>query len=56
MKDSEFPKNSVISAQVNLGTSFIISYAGSDCEVRLGRRITVTDNSTYIQQQNAYHI
>jgi hypothetical protein len=32
-----------ISAQVNLGTSFIISYKGSEWEVRLGRIITVTD-------------
>ena len=42
-------KNS-ISATVNLGTSFVLSYSGNECEVRLGRKITVTDQSTYIQR------
>ena len=52
MADSESSSqhNCAISAQANLGTSFILSYQGSECEVRLGRIITVTDQSTYIQQ------
>ena len=35
--------DNIISAQVNLGTSFIISYKDSEYEVRLGRVITITD-------------
>jgi hypothetical protein len=57
MKDSEsladMHDEYMISAQVNLGTSFILTYRGSECEVRLGRRITISDSGTYIQQQHA---
>jgi hypothetical protein len=41
--DSESPNTSMISTHVNLGTSFLVSYRGEECEVRLGRRITVRD-------------
>ena len=33
----------VVSAQVGLGTSFLVTYRGEECEVRLGRRIMVRD-------------
>ena len=42
---SDFPGNHM-SATANMGTSFLISYKGVECEVRLGRRITILD--TYI--------
>ena len=51
MTDSNSPNVRVISAHANLGTSFILSYNGSECEVRIGRKITVTDQSTYAQTQ-----
>ena len=31
-----------ISATVNLGTSFLVWYDGFECEVRVGRRITIS--------------
>ena len=43
--DSDAPGRH-ISAPASLGTSFLVSYKGSECEVRLGRRITVLDSDT----------
>jgi hypothetical protein len=43
--DSDAPGRH-ISTQVGLGTSFVVSYKGQECEVRLGRRITVLDPDT----------
>lgn len=43
IRDSEAPEEAVLSTTVNLGTSFLVSYNGKECEVRLGRRITVRD-------------
>jgi hypothetical protein len=42
IEDSDAPAP-CISATVNLGTSFLIWYEGVECEVRIGRRITVSD-------------
>jgi hypothetical protein len=54
MTDSlaDAPGDPFISVQVKLGTSFILVYKGCECEVRLGRRITITDQGTYIQHSN----
>lgn len=41
--DSMSSGDRVLSVKANLGTPFIISYRGNECEVRLGRKITVTD-------------
>ena len=43
--DSEAPGRHV-SSPARLGTSFLVAYKGSECEVRLGRRITVLDSDT----------
>lgn len=45
IRDSDDPDTPGISALVNLGTSFVVSYHGEECEVRLGRKITVRDAS-----------
>ena len=33
---------------VKMGTSFVLEYRGLECEVRLGRRITVLDGDHHI--------
>lgn len=45
IKDSENESESetVLSVVVKLGTSFLLTYNGDECEVRLGRRIMVKD-------------
>ncbi len=43
--DSDSPGKH-ISTLVSLGTSFIVAYKGLECEVRLGRRITILDSDT----------
>ena len=44
IRDSEHQSDAhVVSAQVGLGTSFLVTYRGEECEVRLGRRIMVRD-------------
>ncbi len=45
IRDSDSPDTPGLSALVALGTSFIVSYQGDECEVRLGRKITVRDAS-----------
>lgn len=45
IKDSDSPDTPAISSIVNLGTSFVVTYQGEECEVRLGRKITVRDAS-----------
>jgi hypothetical protein len=35
-------------AYARVGTAFVLEYKGLECEVRLGRRITVTDGSAPI--------
>jgi hypothetical protein len=47
ISDSDFPGKRM-SVTANLGTSFLLSYMGVECEVRLGRRITILDTNTYI--------
>lgn len=47
IKDSDVPGKHM-SVTANLGTSFLLSYKGVECEVRLGRRITILDTDTYI--------
>ena len=34
--------------KVPLGSSFVLEYKGQECEVRVGRRILITDLDTYI--------
>ncbi len=46
IKDSDSPTELGISALVDVGTSFLLSYRGMECEVRLGRKITVRDACT----------
>ena len=46
---SDEAENTTLSAFVGLGTSFVVSYHGSECEVRLGRKITITDAGEYMQ-------
>ncbi len=41
----------LISVTTNIGTSFLVTYNGLECEVRLGRRITVLDADTYIHNR-----
>jgi hypothetical protein len=41
--DSDSPDEPCISSLVALGTSFVVAYRGEECEVRLGRKITVRD-------------
>ena len=35
-------------ARVPLGSSFVLEYKGEECEVRVGRRILIVDQDTYI--------
>ena len=44
--DSDSPNRQTVSACAALGTPFILAYHGEECEVRLGRRITVLDPNT----------
>ncbi len=46
IKDSDAPGETALSVFVKLGTSFLTTYNGDECEVRLGRRITVRDVDT----------
>ena len=45
----ELGQDCVLSVTVRLGTSFVVSYHGSECEVILGRKITITDAGGYIR-------
>jgi hypothetical protein len=46
ISDSDMP-GAHMTVIANLGTSFIVSYKGDECEVRLGRRITILNTDTY---------
>lgn len=46
--NSNSPDDHITSTHVKVGSSLIISYKNSEYEVRLGRRITINDRSTYI--------
>ncbi len=48
MTDTDAPSERVISAHANLGTSFVLAYNGVECEVRIGRKITVTDRDVIV--------
>ena len=45
--DSYAPGEIGLSVCVKVGTSFAVMYNGNECEVRLGRRITVRDVDSY---------
>jgi hypothetical protein len=49
ISDSDSP-GSHVSVLANLGSAFLVSYKGAECEVRLGRRITIFDTDTYIHR------
>ncbi len=47
--ESNHDRSDVLSVTARLGTSFVVSYHGSECEVILGRKITITDAGGYIR-------